>query len=429
MGSVLITIPIKKSHHLRQDLRLWVVSLIFVVILTGCQTETVTPTLAAIAVLPTETAEIPATFTLQPTVMVSTFTPLPPSERGEAGTPTPTLRPIASYTPTTPPPTATPTATPLPETWQTVTPVIKPLYQYTLNEVIPYQAFPTPANNNGWGIHWMPTVSQDRGSIDRFVQEVVKMHIRWVVFLNQAANIGDNDYLVEQLVANGIMPVMRLYSSGIVPYDGDVGAMVNHYRAKGVYYYQIYNEPNVNDENHQSFANPTLYATAWAAAARKIVAYGGLPGIGAFSPGGAYDHYDFLDRTLRAIEYNGDAALLNHAWLSVHNYHGLRPYDDPEGFFLYRHYDAIVQSHLGRSLPMIGTEGGSYSSDPQVEKQFLTFQYSYMRQREPYLLAFSWWLLANREGGGHDDTWEWQALFRPGFVHPAVTDFFYQNSR
>ncbi|MCB8987541.1 MAG: hypothetical protein H6661_07320 [Ardenticatenaceae bacterium] len=57
---------------------------------------------------------------------------------------------------------------------------------------------------------------------------------------------------MDKLVANGIMPVMRLYRNGVLPYDGDVGAMVRHYRARGVYYYQLYNEPNVNDENHQS---------------------------------------------------------------------------------------------------------------------------------------------------------------------------------
>jgi hypothetical protein len=253
------------------------------------------------------------------------------------------------------------------------------------------------------------------------------MHIRWVVFLNEGTNIGDNDYLVDRLVAVGIMPVMRLYRSALLPYDGNISAMVAHYRAKGVYYYQLYNEPNVNVENNQGFANPNQYAVAWAAAARQVISAGGLPGFGAFSPGGAYNHYDFLDRTLRALKYYGDGHLLNHAWLSVHNYHGTRRFDDPEGFFLFRKYDEIVRSHLGRSLPIIGTEGGSYSPDRSLETQLIVQQYSYMRDSEPYFLAFSYWILANREGGSGDEVWEWQALFQPGFVHPVITDFFYQN--
>ncbi len=88
-----------------------------------------------------------------------------------------------------------------------------------------------------------------------------------------------------------------------------------------------------------------------------------------------------------------------------------------------------MRSHLGRTLPIIGTEGGSYSPDRGLETQLITQQYSYMRNAEPYFLAFSYWLLANREGGGGDDTWEWQALFQPGFVHPVINEFFYQNRR
>ena len=277
-------------------------------------------------------------------------------------------------------------------------------------------------------MHWIPTIKQDPGVIEHYVAQLVKMRIKWVVFMNDGGRIGDNDFLVEQLVANGIMPVMRLFQPTLEPYGGDVGAMVRHYRAKGVYYYQLYNEPNVNGENSQGFANPNYYAQAWAATARQVVNNGGLPGIGALSPGGEYNHYDFLDRTLRAIKFNGDENLLNHAWLSVHNYHGLRAYDDPEGFLLFRNYDEIVRQNIGRSLPMIGTEGGSYSSDPNIEKQLIAWQYGYMETAEPYFFTFSYWVLASQAGGNIDDTWEWQALFRTGDnIHPAVTDFFFAN--
>jgi hypothetical protein len=278
-------------------------------------------------------------------------------------------------------------------------------------------------------MHWIPTNSQSRGSVDRFVAEAVRMHIKWIVLLNDGTDIGRNDYLVDRLVANGIMPVMRLYRSAVLPYDGDLGRAVRHYRARGVYYFQLYNEPNVDDENQQFLANPNQYAASWAAAAREVIANGGLPGIGALSPGGSYNHYTFLERTLQALIANNDGHLLNHAWLSVHNYHGLRPFDDPDGFFLFRNYDEIVRRTLGRSLAMIGTEAGSYAPDPQVERRFLEFQYTYMRQREPYFLAHSHWLLANLEGGGFDATWEWQSLFRSGFVHPVVGEFFYRNER
>lgn len=394
-------------------------------LLIGCrQPAGALPTHVAAALLtPAGNGSVPPTWTAAPPPSVT-----PEGLSAPANTPTPsrTPLPIPTNTPFTPPPTFTPGPTPSPDT--SVTPERLPLGAYGPDEVIPLAAFPRPPGDNGWGMHWIPTVKQEPAVVDRFVAEVVRMHIKWVVFLNDGTNVGDNDYLVRRLTANNIMPVMRLYRSTITPYDGDLGAVVRHYRSLGVYYFQLYNEPNVNVENHQGFANPNHYAAVWADAAREVIANGGLPGLGALSPGGAYDHYQFLDRTLRALEYNGDDQLLNRAWLSVHNYHGTRPYDDPDGFLLFRKYDAIVRSHLLRSMPMIGTEGGTYSDSEETVRNFLTYQYTYMRDAEPYFMAFSYWLLANRLGGSHDDRWEYQTLFRDGYVHPVVRDFFYQNS-
>lgn len=397
-----------------------------VLLLSGCQLPLVSigalPTVASAAITATATVTvIPPTWT---PALQETREPTPvPLKRERQATATPL--PIPTNTPITPSPTPTetPTVTPTPS----LTPDVRPLNAYAPDEVIPVEAFPRPRGDNGWGMHWIPTVKQDPAVVDRFVDELVRMHIKWAVILNDGTNINDNDYLVDRLVSSGIMPVMRVYRSTITPHDGDLGALVRHYRARGVYYFQLYNEPNVNVENHQGFANPNHYARTWADEAKQVIANGGLPGIGALSPGGAYDHYDFLDRTLRIMKYNGDEGLLNWAWLSVHNYHGTRAYDDPHGFLLFRNYDEIVRAHLHRSLPMIGTEGGSYSDDPQTVTRLLRFQYNYMENAEPYFLVFSYWNLANRAGGSWDGTWEWQALFRDGYVHPVVREFFYRG--
>ncbi|MFN2220944.1 MAG: hypothetical protein ACK2UH_00200 [Candidatus Promineifilaceae bacterium] len=407
---------------------------VMALLLAGCEMAMAElPTL-----VPTLSPGLSAETASDPSAVPPTWTPPPPTASPTATPATPrpvrqpsaTPLPIPTNTPVTPSPTPTDTPTPSP-TPRDGTPAadIRPINDYADNEVIPLEAFPRPAGDNGWGIHWIPTYQQDPAVVDRFVAEVVRMHIKWVVFLNNNSNIGDNDYLVDRLVAHGIMPVMRVWRDNLLPYDGDLGPMVAHYRAKGVYYFQLYNEPNVNAENNQGFANPNVYAMTWAAAARDVIANGGLPGLGALSPGGAYNHLSFLEGTLRALRYSGDLGLLNHAWLSVHNYHGTRPLDDPNGYLLFRQYDEIIRATLHRSMPMIGTEGGSYHPNPQVEKDLIIPQYTYMRVAEPYFFAFSHWLLANKEGGSHDDAWEWQALFRDSFVHPVVTDFFYKNRR
>lgn len=413
------------AANLARRAALWAGWLLVLIALAGCQH------LALARPLPTQVAAaeqpadyIPATWTPQPGMPAAT-----PFTLHSLPSPVPTEpRPaIPTVTPYVPPPTATPRPTATPE--PTGTPELRSLNDYELDEVVPLEAFPRPPGDNGWGIHWIPTVKQEPAVVDRFVAELVRMNIKWLTFLNDGTQIGDNDYLVERLVAHNIMPVMRIYRATVTVHDGDLGAAVRHYRAKGVIYFQLYNEPNVNMENMQGFANPIHYARIWAEAAREVVENGGLPGLGALSPGGAYDHNTFLDRTLRALRANGDDVLLNRTWLSVHNYHGTRPADDPGGFLLFRQYDEIIRAHLHRSLPMIGTEGGSYSDNPEEVKYHLAHQYGYMADAEPYFFAFSYWVLANLEGGSWDPEWEWQTLFRAGYVHPVVTDFFYRRSR
>ncbi|MBN1317424.1 MAG: hypothetical protein JXA42_18225, partial [Anaerolineales bacterium] len=179
-------------------------------------------------------------------------------------------------------PSATPTAsnTPTPTDTPTPWPTIQPEDVWTLDQ------YPRPPGDNGWGMHWFPTYEQDVDTINKFVVELSRMHIKWLVFLNDGTDIGRNDYLVQRLVGMGIEPVMRLYVYGVVPYDGNLPATIHHYHELGVNYFQLYNEPNLFAEAAGRAPNPDWYITHWAQAAEIVVANGGLPGLGALSPGG-----------------------------------------------------------------------------------------------------------------------------------------------
>ncbi len=410
-------------------------------LLVACSSPEPAP--AEVVALPTVASAVDVP-TLLPTV-VPTWTPattLTDEQSGLVLGATPTLG-AATSTPLpiptntgTPTNTPTPTETPVPTQtsewdWEFDTENLRPWVTYAYDEPIPVLAFPRPPEDNGWGMHWMPTVSQERWAVDRFVAEMERMHIKWVVFLNESGDLQSNEYLVDKLVQANIMPVMRIYRDSVLLYDGDVGRLVAHYRPRGVFYYQLYNEPNVNIENNQGFANPNHYARNWAIEARKVINNGGLPGIGALSPGGEYNHLEFTERMLRAIIFNGDEDLLNRTWISLHNYHGVRAKDDIGGFLMFREYNRITRSTIGRSLPIIGTEGGSYSDDPNLVIDLARYQYGFMaeaKESDPYYFATTWWLIANKAGGGFDNTWEWQALFQPGYTHPVVTEYFYKNS-
>jgi len=285
-----------------------------------------------------------------------------------------------------------------------------------LSRPLELSGYPQPENNNGRGIHWIPTTGSSPAVVDRFVAEAQRMGIRWVTFLNQGTQIGANDYLVKRLVDSGIMPVLRVYTDGGTPIQGDLGALVRHYRSLGVYYFQLYNEPNLRVENGGAMPDVSRYLDLWLPAARTVVANGGLPGFGALSPQGDVDDLTFLRGALQQIKARGATDVLNRSWLSVHNY--------GSDYLRVRQYDEILHQELGRSLPQIGTEAGIYPG-PQLNEQeqvrILAEAYRYMKQREPYYLAYTYWVIANTLGGGYDPAWEHQALFRAdGKVNPLV---------
>ncbi|GEM_PF-5101938 len=285
--------------------------------------------------------------------------------------------------------------------------------------------YPRPADDNGRGLDWIPTTAQPPEVVDRFVREAADMHVRWVTFLNDGAQIGANDYLVKQLTAHGIMPVMRVLTHRGAPIQQDLTAMVQHYVGLGVRYFQLYNEPNLPSENQDHTPNVDRYTDLWLAAARQVVAGGGLPGLGALAPGAQVDDVAFLQKTLQAIKARGQADLLNHAWIGVHNYllgaPGQDVASDP-GFQRPQLYDQVVRRELGRSLPIIGTEGGvppDHPVDASADRVLQAFR-AVEQGGQPYNFSYTYWLIANEAGGGTDPTFHDQALFRPDGQSPLV---------
>ncbi len=251
------------------------------------------------------------------------------------------------------------------------------------------------------------------------------MKMRWAVILNDGTQVGSNDYLVRRLVEKGIMPVMRVYTHEGRPIQGDLERLVRHYRQLGVHYYQLYNEPNLRHENVGAYPDVDRYLDRWIPAAKAVLRAGGLPGFGALAPGGDFDDLAFLQESLKRLKERGEVSVLDRAWLAVHNYLMDRPVDDPEqlGFRRYQRYDAIVRQALGRSLPMISTEGGVHLDsrlDERQQAELLRAAYKAMEGREPHYFAYSVWTIANEAGGGHDRTYSRQALFRPDSTHPIV---------
>jgi hypothetical protein len=297
-------------------------------------------------------------------------------------------------------------------------------------------AYPHPPGDNGRGVHWIPTTKQSNDVVDRFVAEAQRMGVKWVTFLNDGASVGQNDYLVNKLVSAGIEPVMRLYSAKLEPLQGDVEGMVRHYVGMGVRYFQPFNEPNLALENPDGVPSVEHYLNAWIPTAQAIVRGGGLPGFGSLAPGGDKNDIDFLDEALSRLKQRGQLGTLDRAWVSMHNYthnHPIEERADTDGFFKFRAYHRILSQALGRDLPIIGTEGGTFVGEhedttlPAIDARTAVSMagqaYGYMRdQREPWNFAYSFWTIANEAGGGTDPRFSQQALFSAdGAASPIVS--------
>ena len=311
-----------------------------------------------------------------------------------AGCDSPSARPAASASVTDPAPTA------------------------TANLPSRLSQFPRPPNDNGWGVHWAATtLAEPKNVVDYFVAESTAMGIKWVKFLNADSPKLEHEYLVRTLVANGMMPVMRIYTPFNEPFQ-HLRELVRAARQAGVYYFELYNEPNVSGKAggwHDGEAiNITRLVDLWITAGETIVQAGGYPGLPSLAPGGDYDDNEFLRAFLAELKTRGRADLVARAWLPLHNYflnhpvdypdddvnlksvpleaseierrrltptqvaainharlvshlartpggHTVmdKPSDDSNGFRKFEMYERIFMSRFGHEVPIISTEGGA----------------------------------------------------------------------
>jgi len=207
---------------------------------------------------------------------------------------------------------------------------------------LPLRAYPRPANDNGLGIHWSTHLyAQSDEATSYFVSELNRMNIKWVKLLVDGLTNHDYDRTVDDLVSRDIMPIIRIYQQCNEPYDPEaLGALVRHYVARGVYYYDLYNEPNQPGESGgwcspDETPQPEVLAEIWAEAARTIYLAGGYPGIPSFfAPDKKQEDWPeaFFHRFFNALREQGNEEVLYFSWASIHNYNinhpPTYPYDE-----------------------------------------------------------------------------------------------------
>src|SRR5581483_9994624 len=149
------------------------------------------------------------------------------------------------------------------------------------------------------------------------------------------------------------------------------GATIAHQRSLGVRYFQIFNEPNKEEEWGVPSRGPQWLAGYWVGAAQVVLSNGGLPGLPPFVTDGS--DLEYLQSTLTELKRLGRYDLLHAMWISTHNYGGM----DDVGFFRYRQYQKIAERILGHTLPILSTEGGLSTAEETA--QIIDAQFDFMR--------------------------------------------------
>jgi hypothetical protein len=271
--------------------------------------------------------------------------------------------------------------------------------------------YPRPANDTGIGIHWTVGYAAAIGMAklrDFWIPELKAMGVKWVKIFNHD---GALDFC-ELLLAEGIMPIVRLYRPA--PNPGRLGVKeLVHLDAlirAGVRYFEFNNEPDVDAEwrgGRVPVNGLDLAVENTIAALEVILERGGMPAIPALSNGGRWDLVGRIVAAGRRDLFDGPV------WQAVHNYAQNRPLDYPydignqEGgaftdrfyravaaepwqsdawrgrtlaevnrlrydrrnpgaavaddhacWLAYEHFDALNRKHLGRSIPILSTECG-----------------------------------------------------------------------
>ena len=224
--------------------------------------------------------------------------------------------------------------------------------------------YPRPANDTGIGIHWTVgfATAIGMGKIrDFWLPELKAMGVKWVKIFNHDGAID----FAELLLAEGFMPIVRIYRPSPNPSTLDIRELVHidAFVRAGVRYFEFNSEPDLDSEwkGGRVPANGfDLVLDNTIANMELILERGGMPGIPAVSNGSRWDIVGGIVGRGRQDLFNGPV------WQAIHNYSRNRPLDYPydignqEGAaYTQRFYETLANeawgddAWRGRTLPQV----------------------------------------------------------------------------
>lgn len=202
--------------------------------------------------------------------------------------------------------------------------------------------WPEPSNSNAFGFHGpagkSAVPSNDGLSPDKAAIELVRRGVTWFTLLAEGTDLVP---FAEAMIRHGIMVIVRLYLFRPHPGHLVITDLVKAYRNAGVVYFQVGNEPNLNNEWSNEYL-PNLFEAVhqindqFVKNTETINGVGGISLYPALSPGGVIDHkfmypeilQDLKDRYGDWLREKTHGSVLQIAF-SIHNRPVGHPLDYP----------------------------------------------------------------------------------------------------
>lgn len=345
--------------------------------------------------------------------------------------------------------------------------------------------YPRPTKDNRWGIHggsnaWFPLGEHDN-KIPDVLNEFEAMGIRWVKLLAKDQTAVPE---VQQLLARGMMPVVRMYrknpNPGSIMGAGDEMAKdrnaIKRYIELGARYFELNNEPNLLDAEWDPDRFPKdihecvqIVCDNFFLDADYIQSLGGLPAFPSLTPTDgaptAYNDIWFMELACQYIRNKGRQDIFHTgAWLSIHNAGLNHPVDYPDdpinqaehpGHTIHTHrypdgkptgasncwrkYEAIGKifyDAFGFHVPVLSTEGGFWVDNdddlrypkltPELQRDYtLEAMRKVVRDAPDWYFCTGHWLYFNRFGGNQTEQWErdtWVGMYGTLPIVQALKD-------
>lgn len=315
-----------------------------------------------------------------------------------------------------------------------------------------FSSYPRPKFDTGIGMHWSADASYAYDSTTAVNQicNLKKMGLSWIKIVATGTSAVDFARIMKQ---NDIEPIVRLYRYQPNPVNvppTDLNAVSTYVNA-GVSYFEPTNEPNLAVE-WQGQVLPVCTDAAsqtmqtWVVDALRIQQRGGIPLFPALSPGGNCDDMQFFQNSFNWLSQNTcylangtrgsclglfDSSLSNGkpAAIAVHNYNlnhdnSTNPdgtinfyTQDGNAFLKFTFYNNFVKSYLGKSIPILATEGGMIIGSSEDNRYPVTdaiwhmnvimaMNNYQMKNTTPYFFNTAYWLsIPNRDATWGDGAW------------------------